>query len=275
MTWILGLAADIITIFQAVSAILRSLKKEKQAEVVEKVIKKLKAEKEPSIENIKLALKEELDEEETEEVMKIASKHADLFNLFKTYKDELWYSSISDHITKRYSGIENNIQETFRFVTPNTSNRYTHSPVFSSIIKNVGSTFGSTLKELINYSGKANQYKNNIHGYLKFLKYYTPDIDKRSVYFRFNHKNLLPFKKSNSDDPIPAWWHAYIKVKHEEVSDYKEGNLENALNAVASLAILGVMIATPLFPSTRLFANLGIAYPPDSIDISRDRLLFP
>ena len=207
--------------------------------------------------------------------MIIASDHASLYNLFKTYKDESWYSSIAEHVTKRYQEIENSMQETFQFVTPDTSNRCCHSPVFSRIIKDVGSTFGSIFKEFINYSGKANLYKNNIHGYLKFIKDHTTNIENRSVYFRLYRKNLLPFRKSNSHDPVPSWWHAYNKVKHEEVSDYREGNLENALNAVAALAIIGVMIATPSFPSTKLFANLGIAYPPNAIDVSDDGLLFP
>ena len=202
-------------------------------------------------------------------------RHADLYNIFKTYNEERWFLTISNHIFKRYQEIEKCMQDTFQYVTPDKSNRHSHSPMFSRIIKDVGSTFGSTLKELINKSGNSNNYSNNIHGYLRFIKYHVPNINECSVFFRKNGKTLLPFKASRVGDPIPAWWHAFNKVKHEEISDYKEGNLENALNAVAALAILGVMIATRNFPSTKLFANLGIAYPPNAIDVSNDRLLFP
>ena len=194
-------------------------------------------------------------------------------NMFKKYQNETWYFPLTEHVTKRYGEIEMNIQYTFQMVTPDTTNRYTHSPVFSTIIKDVARTFGSLIQEFIKSSGES--YEDNICGYLKLVRDYDPDIEYRSVLFRFNKKTLLPFKKSGKDDPIPTWWNANNKLKHEEITYYREGNLENALNAVAALAILGKMISHSSFVSTNLFANLGIVYPMNAIDVSKDRLLFP
>lgn len=148
------------------------------------------------------------------------SDHANLFNLFKKYRNETWYLPISEHMTKRYKEIESNLQDTFQTVTPDTSNRYTHSPVFSRIIKDVGSTFGSLLQELSKRFGKS--YEDNICGYWELIEEYIPDIENCSVLFRFNRKTLLPFKKSRKNDPIPSWWHAHNKLKHEEITYYRE-----------------------------------------------------
>ena len=199
--------------------------------------------------------------------------HSNLFKLFDKYKSETWYLPILNHVTTRYGEIESNLQGTFQMVTPDTSNRYTHSPVFSRIIKDIASTFGSALKEFVQSSGES--YSDDICGYLKLIREYVPDIQNRSALFRFNEKTLLPFKRSNKDDPIPAWWNASNKLKHKEITYYREGNLENALNGVAALAIIGKIISHSVFVSTNLFANLGIAYAMDAIDVSKDRLLFP
>ena len=75
---------------------------------------------------------------------------ADLYSIFKIYNKESWILPISDHIFNRYQEIEKCMQDTFQYVTPDKSNRHSHSPMFSRIIKDIGSTFGSTLKELIN-----------------------------------------------------------------------------------------------------------------------------
>jgi hypothetical protein len=101
-------------------------------------------------------------------------------------------------------------------VTPDTSNRYTNSPMFSRKIKDVVSTFVSALKEFTQSSEES--YSDDICGYLKLIREYVPDIENRSVLFRFNGKTLLPFKRSNKDDPIPAWWNASNKLKHEEIN---------------------------------------------------------
>ena len=200
----------------------------------------------------------------------MASHH---INVFKKYQNEAWYLPISEHVTKRYSEIERNFLETFPMVTPDTSNRNTHSPVFSRIIKDVASTFGSIIQEFIKCSSES--YEDSISGYLKLVKECDPDIENRSVLFRFNGKTLLPFKKSSKDDPIPTWWHACNKLKHEEIAYCQKGNLENALNAIAALAILGKIISPSFFVSTSMFSNLGIAYPVTAIDVSNERLLFP
>ena len=120
----------------------------------------------------------------------MASHHIDLF---KKYQNETWYFPISEHVIKRYREIERNFLETFPMVTPDTSNRYTHSTVFSRIIKDVASTFGSIIQEFIKCSSES--YEDSISGYLKLVKECDPDIDlpsSVSVYARRGYRLSAP-----------------------------------------------------------------------------------
>jgi hypothetical protein len=71
----------------------------------------------------------------------------------------------------------------------------------------------------------------------------------------------------------PRWWTAYNNVKHHDVQRHTEGNLENALTSVASLAVLKLILCWNI--STILFANIGIIYPEGDPSISVQSRIFP
>lgn len=192
-----------------------------------------------------------------------------LYKLWQTYRDEEWYQSIASHLSLRYSAIERRMIETFDFVTPDGENKKIYSYVYASILRDVGSAFDSVVTKLIIRTGDA--YEHNIYGNLEFLENLDPELPYRTVLMRLNMKTIIPFRKGR--DRLPNWWHAYNDVKHDETTNYSQGNLENSLTSVAALAILNQSVNH--HPTIGLFANIGISYPSDAIDVSSHRLLFP
>jgi len=127
------------------------------------------------------------------------------------------------------------------------------------------------MRKLIEESGNKGKYRDDIIGHLDFIKQVEPNLERCSVYLRYNAKSLLPFERTPNSSP--SWWKAYNDVKHHDVSRHKQGNLENALNSVASLAILGKLLCGRI--NILLFANLGIVYPEGDPSISYENRLFP
>jgi hypothetical protein len=128
----------------------------------------------------------------------------------------------------------------FDYVTPHTENRKCYSFTYASILRDSGSVFDSTVRELIQKSREA--YSLDIGGFLKFIYEINDEIKRYYVHVKTVGKGLDPLKRESSG--IPEWWHAYNKVKHNESINYKEGNFENAMNGLASLALLHTLICS-------------------------------
>lgn len=188
-------------------------------------------------------------------------------NLSKTYRDENWYGGIADYINGKYAELEYRVRETFRYVAPDPSiNRYTHSPEFANIIREAGTIFDSTTRNLITKSGNSHIFDCKIHGFMSFLKKYDPYLEERPVLVNVNktQKFIFPFERSAIDDTRPTWWIAYTNLKHREIEAYSEGNFENTLNSVAAVAILSNYIK--IGDESRIFAIIGL------IDTNMERL---
>jgi len=70
---------------------------------------------------------------------------------------------------------------------------------------------------------------------------------------------LKPWDNWSNPKGVPDWWTAYNKVKPHRHSDFHQGNLQNALNAVAGLFVMVLHLyeekAKPaeLIPSPQFF----------------------
>jgi len=117
----------------------------------------------------------------------------------------------------------------------------------------------------------------NFGHYKTFLIGNVSDIASLTVKVRMIDAGVLvPFRELESPRHIPRWWDAYNKLKHSEILNYQDGNLENTLNSMGGLAILGFLLGTSGFimggGSSPLFHNIGISYAKSSIDINQNLL---
>jgi hypothetical protein len=196
--------------------------------------------------------------------------------LWNQYKGQEWFELASGYCFHRFEIIESRFYEATRYVSINTENRATFSYEFASILRDCGSTFSSVMDAIVKGTGEVKpDIDTTIAHYRKFLYERIRDINRISLQIRplFPKGMVLPFDGLNTIDDSPNWWDAYNNVKHNEYENYKDGSLENSVKALSSLALLGFYCSW--FVSDRLFVNVGIKYPDDSIDMSLGRRLFP
>lgn len=79
-------------------------------------------------------------------------------------------------------------------------------------------------------AGSINQYQESI---LAFTDIPTFEV----VLPRFG-LSLTPWSNWSTPSNPPFWWTAHNKIKHHRNTEYHQGNLKNALNAVAGLFVV-------------------------------------
>jgi hypothetical protein len=192
--------------------------------------------------------------------------------LRQKYYNEAWFKPAQNYWSNRFTIIEGRFFEATRFVEIHTDNRSTFSYEFASILRDCGSAFGSVMDMFVKETKAVKPGTDtNISDYRKFLCELIKDISKRSLQIRplFPKGLVLPFEDMKSDSDSPKWWDAYNKVKHNEYIDFRSGNLENCVNALSSLALLGNFSGWLI--SDQFFVNVGIPYTEDSVQ----KKLFP
>ena len=194
------------------------------------------------------------------------------------YHEKPWFPEILSYLSNRYPAIESRMTGTFRYVQLHPNNRYAFSYEFGSILRDASSVFGSLTDRLarLTTSEHLPKYLNFGH-YRTFLVGNVPDIASLTVKVRMLDAGVLvPLRELEYPRHIPRWWDAYNKLKHSEILNYKDGNLENTLNSIGGLAILGFLLGTFGFliggASSPLFHNIGISYAKSSIDITQELL---
>ena len=194
------------------------------------------------------------------------------------YHEEPWFPEILSYLSNRYPAIESRMMNTFRYVQLHETNRYTFSYEFGSVLRDVCSVFGSLTDRLVRLTTSGSLPKRlNFGHYRTFLVDNVPNIPSQTVNVRgLDAGVLIPFRELGSPRRTPKWWDAYNNLKHSEILNYQDGNLENTLNSLGALAILGFLLGTHGFTwgigSSPLFNSIGIVYPKDSIDVTQNLL---
>ena len=182
--------------------------------------------------------------------------------LFDKFKEEQWFTEVLSYMMIRYDSIESRMIETFRYVDCNPANYGVFSYEYASILRDVGSIFGSIMDTLVRKSDvipRKNEY--DIRDYRKWLINEIENIHFISVGLNYPIQNriLAPFYRINDEHKKLKWWTAYNKIKHHRSTRYQRANLRNTLNAVAGLFVMLLYLykedaeAGTLAPSPSLF----------------------
>ena len=192
--------------------------------------------------------------------------------LQETFAEESWFSEVTSDIDHKYLTIEQRLVQTFRYVQLHPDNGGTFSYEFNHILRDSVNALTSALDKIIRRSRHPNKVDLNFSDFRNFLHSNIPYLYRRSVTpLPASNLLLLPFRVLSKSEAVPGWWNSYDQIKHSETHNHKEGNMRNAVNAVAALAIMRDDMGVTA--SGFLFDNIGVEHPPDSIEL--DRILFP
>jgi len=193
--------------------------------------------------------------------------------LHRKYLGYAWYNELVGYLSIRYRPIETRILNSLRYVELHPRNKDAFSYEFGSIIRDVGSIFGSTLEKLVRNTAKETRDRYDIRDYLQFLVDEVKDVDLMGAELNspFRNRVVLPFENIKDatlrTSERLAWWDAYNNLKHSDFENYESGCLKHVIYGIASLAVLfGLM--TPwsveyIDMPGKLFYQIGLFFPGD------------
>lgn len=177
---------------------------------------------------------------------------------------EEWARAPLDYLERTHHAIVSRFESSLRYVSLHRENAKTFSYEFASILRDACSAFGSFSAAIMRASNsKIGQGKEpDINDFRKLYSLYSPDLLTTYVEVRslLGAPRLQPFWGWTQKNR-PAWWKAHNLIKHSEYDNLREGNLQNATNAVAAVEIV-LRCATQNQKGTGLFSPWGGPWQP-------------
>ncbi|WP_427813828.1 hypothetical protein ACQKTA_00695 [Enterococcus sp. 22-H-5-01] len=135
-----------------------------------------------------------------------------------------------------YLHLEHDFSNTTEFVTLDIANFKTFSIEYQKLLLAIGSECEILFKELCDF--ESNSPKKMHHYKSKIKSEKLMELDNRVRVINFAKTIMLQPLGEKWPEVTPYWWRRYNEVKHGRSINYKQANLENVLNALASLYLL-------------------------------------
>lgn len=135
------------------------------------------------------------------------------------------------------------VHELFNYVEPCDANEKVYSHRLYELLLRAATEFETNCKAILEANHYSSSRNLNITDYYK-LNRATKLADYKIVFHCWQDAHeWKPFDEWNVGHSL-SWYHAYNQVKHNRLQNFSEANLENVMNAVASLiCILHVQIS--------------------------------
>ena len=156
-----------------------------------------------------------------------------------------------------FLALEADLKEIGRYIEISPDNFSTYSIEIAHLYLAVGSEVDVVAKALSNQSAPQSTHEN-MDQYRGTLSRAHPKLHTLDVFLPRYGLALLPWREWD-EDKNPPWWRQYNAVKHRRDTEFKQANLENAVNALAGLFALVLYFYQPalydmeLEPMTELF----------------------
>lgn len=135
-----------------------------------------------------------------------------------------------------YLNLENRFINTTQYVEVDENNYQTFSIEYIGLLQSICAEIDTVMKEICEFNQQ--DFKKISDYYDKIMEnpFFKNIINEETIYI-YKKINIKPFNKWNEKKSL-KWWESYNDVKHERVTKYKNGNLENVLYALSALYIL-------------------------------------
>ena len=137
-----------------------------------------------------------------------------------------------------YMSLEDDLIDTGRYVELSEENNKTYSTQFTRLLLAAGSEVDVVAKAVSSQIAPGGNHRN-IDSYRGVMIPKFPAIPNIVMGIQWNPYRVKPWASWGEPTPTnPTWWRAYNAVKHERSQYFQEGNLENAIAAIAGLYCL-------------------------------------
>jgi hypothetical protein len=137
-----------------------------------------------------------------------------------------------------FIALEQDVEVMAPYVEPVPANFAVFSLEMCRILFAAAAECEVVLKQLVGLSG-VNPARFTIDRLRKEVSAKVPSLSTEKIFVPRYGLELDPWANWR-DGKNPDWWRSYNKVKHARELHYAEGNLQNALNAVAALMVAAV-----------------------------------
>ena len=155
---------------------------------------------------------------------------------------------------KQYLLIEKELINTSLYVSLETDNFNTYSPIYLKLILEIGSELDNVFKEISGLSGRT-----SIGDYAKTILAKYPAITTQSVSVKDSNIIVRPFDGWNTTQPSQslAFWGKYNLIKHERNINYKQASLSTTIHSLSGLFVLLMYRMNEIYVSDPdAFANM-------------------
>lgn len=137
--------------------------------------------------------------------------------------------------------IEQDLVQLSRFVDFDEKNFGCFSIEIARLLMAAGAETDVVCKQLC-MKHNPNSKASTIGAYKTALLAHFPRLPQFIVTMPRHGLSLKPWSNwsKTKNGEAPLWWTAYNKIKHHRHTDFHQGNLKNALNAVAGLFVMAI-----------------------------------
>ncbi len=157
-----------------------------------------------------------------------------------------WEEEQTRYLDSRFAAVAQRFEATTRYVALDRRNAEAFSYEFASLLRDAGGVFGSVMDAIVRGDGNEHWRKKGHPQFPDFRKYICDQrelahyivVDVAGLGLLYPFEEFDPATNPTVKCREPRWWDAYNAVKHREALGVTQGNMENALTALAAVAVL-------------------------------------
>lgn len=156
------------------------------------------------------------------------------------------------NILEYYEMLESDFNNFMNYIELKPENYYITSNQSIKQLETVGDEFERICKIICGFNL---ENKKDIIDYSVVVFENIKDISKTKVIVE-NPSNIVlePFKGWCEESPYNLfWWKSYVDIKNNRIKNFKQGNLENLLNALAGLYFMDLYLVKKLNTNDYIF----------------------
>jgi len=156
----------------------------------------------------------------------------------QSYLVQSGYATDRTTFIRGYHALESDLKRLFEYVEPDDRNLKAFSTRLYELLLRASTEFEASCKAILLDNGYSGLSRLNMNDYRKIEgATHLSRYKLRLTVWAGSPREIQPLEQWSSGNPL-QWYQAYNDVKHNRIADFHKANLENAVDAVASLFIV-------------------------------------
>ena len=153
----------------------------------------------------------------------------------QSYLVQSGYATDRTTFIRGYHALESDLKRLFDYVEPDDRNLKAFSTRLYELLLRASTEFEANCKAILSANGYSRTSGLNMNDYRRIeAATHLSGYKLRLTVWARSPREIQPLEQWSAGNPL-QWYQAYNDVKHNRIADFHKANLENAVDAVASL----------------------------------------